>query len=64
MNLKDIIKHPITGKAVLLALGALGMVGVQNTVPAVKQVTTTPQIIHITPKCPELPPLELVLPKR
>ena len=39
MKLMDIIKHPLTGKAVIFALGALGMVGMQNTVPAVKNAT-------------------------
>lgn len=35
------------------ALGALGMVGLQNTVPAVKQATA-PQIVQIKPDCPAI----------
>jgi hypothetical protein len=58
---------PVAKAAGMAALGALGMVGVQNTVPAVKQATVTstapqiqefkvkvePQIIYIKPPaCP------------
>ena len=52
MNWKPFI--PVAKAAGMAVLGALGMVGVQNTVPAVKQATTGPQIIQIAPKCPDI----------
>lgn len=51
MNWKPFI--PVAKAVGWAALGALGLIGGQNTLPAVKQATTGTQIIHITPKCPD-----------
>lgn len=50
---------PIAKAVGIAALGAMGMIGVQNTVPVVKQATTaTPQVIQV-----ECPKFEVVIPR-
>ena len=67
MKISEILRHPVTRNLAWMALGALGLVGAQNTSDKVKQATlaqsglSKADMVEIIQAVRDLPPAPLVV---